>query len=315
MLPTELGNRGFVLNVDSLEAVLFEDYIYRFRIAQLNGLPVKDVRETELTFLYRCIIHAIDFGDESPEADELVRKYLLGDYDRNKVSSETEGRILGERVQQFCQQAEGLLDEHPRSASYGIYIPSYMPALVEHQMTYQLVGQPASLLLGALTQDTVYEFGATIHALYPDARCTVVDISGQDSRKVSPVMAQCVEGNALSLDVRPSTQDSVHSNYLLGYIGITGDSPIINRQQRDRVFSQAYKVLKPGGLLVMVEKNGLLEGAKRELDNIGFKEVSIEPAEMFKSRRFTDRFLRGTSTVITQPTTVSARGDLIVAIK
>jgi len=131
-------------------------------------------------------------------------------------------RIVKERVQQFCQQTEGLLDLRPVSASYGLFIPSYVPALLEHHKSYKLAGQPASLLLGAQSQDSVYEYAATVHAIYPDARCMVVDIEGQDLMNISPVAALCMLGNALSLDISGSTVDSIHSSFLLNHLKTTG---------------------------------------------------------------------------------------------
>ncbi len=250
-----------------------EKNILRKRIAAVNGLPPISVDYEELTILYR---HFNLIGID--EKSEWVY---------NKYVGRHAGRARVEKSQQTFQLVENLLNCKPVTNSYGLFAPSYLHALEEQAEIRPLADGYRSLLVGALTPDTITEYAATVRRVYHGAFCSVVDIEGHDTRKISPDIARYVGGDALHLPFADGSFDSLHTNILLDQFGDVHTG----RDQRNEFFSEAWRVLRPGGRLIMMEKNDYNGVVLGELQKAGFPRVTAEQAQEFISRRLMERYL------------------------
>ncbi len=234
-----------------------------------------------------------DLPRHSLTNEDIERKYdgrggYLEDFRRPRV---------GEDMQLLDQRTEVLLDiSPPRVASYGLSLLSYRDGLREQSRREG--GREVShkaLLLGAYTTDTIHEFAVTVRDVHPTAECHVVDIEGHKTAEVSPDKVIFRQESALQLSTPDAEMDSVHSNNLLRML----KDPLSKEQDFEengrRIYKEARRVLRPGGVLLMVENNGIGRDFVDNLYEAGFGHVLIGPTRSFLRRKEMEQFMRSTA--------------------
>lgn len=202
----------------------------------------------------------------------------------------SERRFLSEVLQMVDQQAEAVVDRPMTAFSYGRFYPSYK-IFLELQKKSECAQENThkSLLIGALTLDTVKEYEQTVKRVHPLAQTFVTDVEG-----VTTVQrGEFAYGSGLELPYASNSLDSVHTNILLHQLyGSDNRHP----NKRASLFAEMLRVLKPRGYLIMVEskfdkvyKNGNIFSAgellKEEIQKAGFCDVRAIPALELQSRR------------------------------
>jgi hypothetical protein len=276
----------------------------RRQIADICSIHPGDVLDHEVEEIYNYHSNTTPFGLRTSTAE----KYFPWNPDSEEFEVNT--------MQGIAQRAEVLFDLPLLNASYGVTIPSYLPALREVRETGSQTEGHEALLLGALSFDTVREFSTTVRTVFPDANCTVIDIKDTVTNGKPNDFAEFMIADALDLPFPPGSQDSVHTNFLIPFIdGKSGSKG----RRRERLFSEASRVLKDDGTLIMIEPKlhddldiEMIDG----LHKSGFRSVSVDTAKYFKKRTDMERFLRSTAGE-PMPTTVrrSSWSNVIVAKK
>lgn len=258
----------------------------RRRIASQAGLSSRNVSDREIDVLRGMF----DGGVRADSFTSSVHnKYLLS------------GR-RSETVQQYGQSLEVMFDKGPNASSYGLYMPSYLRGL--RSQKDRIGDHPhAAVLIGALTTDTIREYTTTVRDVYENSYCEVIDVEGDRTAQISPDIARFRYGNGLHLPFARSTVDSVHTNYLLGMLQdeLGKEAP----EKRTGIFQEAARVLRPEGVLLMVEYTDITQGQLcKELRDAGFSHVEICDAAHFKNRYQMELFLRSTAADPLQGATV-----------
>ncbi|RJQ38514.1 hypothetical protein C4559_01860 [Candidatus Microgenomates bacterium] len=193
-------------------------------------------------------------------------------------------RPTAEAVQRLKQSVEFALDLDPNCLSYGLFIPSYIKMFRADEGDCL---KHRSLLVGALSIDSVAEYKATIEKLYPLSNCLTIDIEGKETAKFQGF---CF-ADGLKTPFLKDSFGSVYTNMLLNSLKHSEETKTL---AGEKFFKEMYRIIKPKGDLLMVEgnldsiygpgdpnpiltlRNGLLAA--------GFAEVDIEPALSFKKR-------------------------------
>lgn len=275
-----------------------ENERYMEQIAAVNGLHPHDVDPFELQALYSANVW--DLGD--PSEHPLYGKY---------ISRSPNGRSRIEKEQQVGQLTESLFDLHPGHKSYGLYVPSYKRGLYLHKDASLQSSDSThrSLLVGALTTNTIHEYAQTVRAVYPNAHCLVTDIEGDTTREVDPKTANFFYGSALHLPVPSGSIDSLHTNILLMNLREPKAKIDQSQRQRRRFLSEAYQALSPTGLLIMLEQAD--DDLLQDLFLTGFKTIQRISALSFRSRREMERNMFTRAKIVFESNTLA----LVVAGK
>lgn len=228
-------------------------------------------------------------------------------------------REVGEKAATFQQLGEALLDRSPTVMSYGIHEPSYMQSL--QRLSRRSVLPVNSLLLGALTPQTVYDYSYVTRQTFPDISLHAIDLEGISTVDAYRATGTAFKrGNVLEMPYPSESMDVIQGHYLLDRLrcppaGCT-DSTYIGMMRA--LFQQSYTTLTPEGLLVLVEpriprqKDRFLravgvdtdrEFAQREINDLyvhtiaeelksaGFAMVAISRAPALRTRRVMERIL------------------------
>ena len=263
----------------------------------LTGPSDESVRK-QIAYQYD-IDHRLVTNRAVIEAFNLLRSsmpLLYADilFETNRFTNASDRARRGEDYQQLTQRAEVLLDaDRPQASSYGVNMLNYLDGLREQKShnPHWNTGHKA-ILLGAYTTDTIHEFAVTVRDIHPDAECHVIDIEGYKTAQVSSDKAIFTKESALDLSAADNTVDSLHANNLLHML----KDPIESRQpwvNRLRLFREAHRVLRPEGVLLMVE-NEIDRDLIDDLEFVGF-EYDIVPAKNFMRRKQMEQFLRSTA--------------------
>src|SRR5262245_3464274 len=119
------------------------------RIARQAGVPPRAVNHREIDLLRRMFDGGVDVD---PFSSHVHSKYIRG--------------RISETEQQLAQSLEVIFAQEPRTSSYGVYMPSYLIGL--RGQKDRIGDHPhASLLIGALTTDTIREYVTTVRDVYP----------------------------------------------------------------------------------------------------------------------------------------------------
>ncbi len=286
----------FRIVIDNFAQKVAEDEISKRRLAAINGVDPKLVDPDEvLKLLY-------DLDNGLSNFDKLALKYLWkhpADPHRLKI----------ERTQQFLQRTESWLGVENKVNSYGLHIPSYLPALRDTNTGSDV---HKAVLVGAFSQDTVTEYTATVTSAFPRNDCSVIDLEGIETPYAS--QATFIRGDGMELARHYSNLDSIHTNAL--FRTAANQSPHIHADIDNLgIFGeQALKALNPDGKLIMIEANGDL--IQQVLFCAGFRSVEVEPAEAFKTRRIMDLHIyRGLESIRPTHTRIEVATDIIVATK
>jgi hypothetical protein len=153
-----------------------------------------------------------------------------------------------------------------------------------------------ALLAGAFTSATMEEFAFGVHSVFPSGVCRVIDVQ---SRIPNSSDIQFIRGNILTPPTElQGTIDSLHTNALTNNLMGVGKRWEIELK-REQLLAHACEVLKPDGALMMIESVSDNSGRQNPdavrdiLIQTGFKDISIEPAQRFASRRDMYRVLWG----------------------
>lgn len=282
-------------------------------IAKMGGLHPQDVFETEVAILASILdsessdqylgnpdlvtqIHKLLF--ESPDPDSYVfslrKKYLPSifnfgeDFDFRNYE-----RKVAELEQQFLQLAEALLDLKTNFYSYGVFFPSYLQMIANAKKRGAAPDDSTSLLVGALTADTVKEYQLLMQLLIPEGQALTIDLHGIDTPKQGPF----AYSDAFRIAAHSDSFDVIQTNMLIHHL-VDGNSRSSRSSSRDRLrlFREFYRVLKPGGIITLVE--GDLEASyvgssiqraalliESELTNSGFLNIRIDYTRCFTHRK------------------------------
>jgi hypothetical protein len=170
-----------------------------------------------------------------------------------------------------------------------------------------------ALLLGAYSANTVREYTAVVRQVFPSAICLVIDLENATLAQETAEISLFAKADARKLPFQGI--NTIYTNHLLDFIS----GPMVPSRKRDRVllFRSCFETLTDGGALMMVEALGNLSVEKlgHELRSVGFEDIVIERAEVFKYRRDMDRYFRGTSSIAPQGESFLGLSSAIKALK
>lgn len=271
--------------------------------------------QSKIAFVTGVRPSQIDPQDIAALLDRQVTRHSIGKYvllqaiEQLHTLSEREAN---ERLQSFCQLGEALLHQEATYSSYGIHLPSYMTALERYQ-GITAKKPTTSLLVGALTPDTVVEYAVTTRHVFPDITVHVMDTKGVATRTACDATGAVFrKGTALHMPYDPHTVDIVQTHYLLDQIEDESYPDSAYHAKKRRFLQEAHATLTSGGLLLMVEPvfprqivddmqcstGGIISQTeavhlagmhqkllKSDLYQAGFDQVAITPAPGFHFRR------------------------------
>ena len=297
---TNKENTGFVVKNSPAEV---EKHL-RLAAANLCNIQPETVSFHEIIKLLEILEHqdAILFLRHS----QSFKKYFQLDLNnRSNLSDEFIVRRISERSQSLRQFVEILSEHRVKGISYGIFAPSYLHHLRSFKEELK-TDNCQSLLVGALTVDTVIEYQAVVHSIFPKASTHIIDL-GSDQTDIAD---NFVLGDALSFPYADNSFDLVQTNYLLHCM--SGKDNLSEAESSGWNFTagqlsflkEALRILKPGGRLLMAEGNlsmiiddpsqlfleGKRAAAVRDLRLAliasGFQpnDVEIDPAKSFVKR-------------------------------
>ncbi len=269
------------------------------RIAQVNNLPIKEINWLEMIDLSEICDAMVKEGFDyiyripSRQTYYLLNKYL-GVFDYDELSYKERER-LARQIQKFMQAVECLLDLEPHFTSYGNFFPAYFRAL-QHRQSIDI--EHRSLLVGAFTPDTVNEYSYLMHSMFPDARPFVIDIY-KDTEPVGAVKPVVADG--FDTPFSSNTFDSVQTNCLLHMLKTQHNDCI---DALYHLLQEFYRILESKGQIVLVERyldyvfgesnvSYIIDLIKNILEKIGYKNISITPAESFAKSKGTLRYIEG----------------------
>lgn len=267
------------------------------RIARQAGIPTRAVDDREIEVLRQMFNSGIV---SDPFSAYVQSKYISG--------------RPGESIQQISQSLEVVFQENPESASYGLYMPTYLSGL--RGQKDRIGDHPhAALLIGAFSTDTIREYVATVKDVYTNSYCEVIDVDGGRTSEISSDLARFRKGNGLQLPFGNGTLNSVHTNYLLDMLkDETGKDAF---EKRIGIFQEAARVLRPEGVLLMIEAGNIPEMLLREeLLGAGYSHVDIRRSiDYFKDRSQMELFLRSTASDPLQGTTKKGYGSYFIVAR
>ncbi len=282
-------------------------------IAKMGGIHTQEVSEAEVAILASGLnprlsdqyfkdpaliteVHKLLFESQDPDSFvfSLKRKYLPSIFNFSEDFDYTNyERKVTELEQQFLQLAEALLNLKTNFYSYGVFFPSYLQMITEAKKTGAVPDDLTSLLVGALTADTVKEYQHLMQLLAPQGQAITIDLQGVDTPKQGPF----VFSDAFRIAAHSDSFNVIQTNMLIHHL-VDGNSRSSRSSSRDRVklFGEFYRVLKPGGIITLVE--GDLEAyyvgssiqraallIESELTDSGFFNIRIDYARCFTHRK------------------------------
>jgi hypothetical protein len=266
-----------------------EDARFIAKIAHLTGFAPDEITREEVYQLYHK-----PYG-------QVSQKYMGNTSSRDRI----------ERRQELLQLAETLLDEAPKNYSYGLFTPGYIQPLRTQALEAESHEHHA-LLVGAQSPSTINEFSQTIRAVHPNAHCSVIDILGDLTAQTDPETATFKYGDACDMPFPDNSINSLHTNVLLN--NLKGD---YTKDPQHIFFVEAYRVLSPNGIFVMVETLKHPETTMEKLQKGGFNNIVIQPALEFSTRRAMERALQAqvSDDTFQREVIISQRAQLIIAKK
>ena len=223
------------------------DAVIRQRVADQTGLSARDVSLLDL--------YQISQWRNKQEVG-VAGWYALKKGDERLLTYLPTTGDTSECFQALEQAVELGYDLDAQRFSYGIFGLNYLRGLLAHRGKMEKLGicseKYSSLLLGALTPDTVREFATIVHTAFPDeAECHVIDLESGAKAETMKDIVDFRVANAMHLPYADNTMHSVQTNALFPFLSET--EGLSNEAARQQVFSEVSRVLAPSGIFLMVE--------------------------------------------------------------
>ncbi|NMC36448.1 methyltransferase domain-containing protein [Candidatus Beckwithbacteria bacterium] len=293
------------------------------QIARINHLKANEVQTIEVAALASILTGNTDFLGSTQAKDLLLscsyypdlinflfRKYLgLDKLER--------GREMQEKGTCLILGAELLLNTPVLSTTYGLFFPSYSELLQRYREENPVLPEGySSLLVGAMSTNTIFEFQALNKAFFPNGHTYVIDLEGVTLGATD----NFVLGDGYHLPYGVDSFSTIQTNYLLHSLREPK-----NPEQHIKLFAEFYRVLKPGGCVLSVEGrlNKISDGTtveqirqelQSELREAGFQNLNIGYGYAFASRSGVIKSLCG-SPIYDQPVEPEASALQIYAKK
>ena len=136
--------------------------------------------------------------------------------------------------------------------SFGLLEPSYAEALKDARSELAVKPFLNTLLLGAMAHQGANEFGTFSHQLNQRAYAVALDIEPEELERADRNLVNPLRADATSLPFADSSQDLIFTNLLGSYLA---KDSITSGEKNVEMLSEAYRVLQPGGRLVMAERS------------------------------------------------------------
>lgn len=301
-------DRGFIL-VDDKKSML---EALELKATFINNQTTPNINFEEIKEL---------FCSRSPFNGRQADKYLVDAVDENKDNEYKKKSSKGQRFGQIISEID---TSFPIEwVSYGTFLPTYYKELLKYKNSNNKDSHD-SLLIGALTIDTVVQYQSTVASVFPNAKSLAIDI---DSDYLISEIPTFQKMNGLNTNFKDSSLDSIHTNFLLHQL--TNQSAGINENKIDltkRLFSEIKRLLKPGGKLIMIEGNlGTVfktpnrsfidESLIQILFSAGFSNIMIKLPEKFDNSQNVERFMRsssGNTQIIQNEKTIFDKDSIVI---
>ncbi|NTU47071.1 class I SAM-dependent methyltransferase [Candidatus Roizmanbacteria bacterium] len=259
---------------------------YLGEIAKLNHLRPGEISTSEVSKLYNLLSTQ---SSNDPNNLYLIQKYfgLGGSFTAFK-----------QKKQQFLLLAEGLLNLEPKTFTYGSFLPSFQKILNEVTKVLN-VDRHVALLVTHNPGTSQREFVKTVTNVSAQGYTVVLQREnpiGNDQQKFAHELHV---GNALDMPFTDASFHSVHSILFIEKIDTLFAPPhkiMMEKSNRVLYFEEAFRVLKKGGVLLVIESDSTLNSPSlihKELEDIGFQSIQFEKPEYVINRRFVDEVLKG----------------------
>lgn len=265
-------------------------------IAQLAHIDPSDVDPTEVLSLHTLEAIDMDYIRSPlwPKTLFLLQKYFpesVGELSAYEESQKRSRRFI-EQWQRFHVYAEAYLDFPPVENTYARYLPSYLQYLSAHRHLLAKTSADENyhaLLLGSLSTLSSGPFHRAVEVMFPKGHSYVIDLEGVETASDGFLFA-----NALTPPFAPASLDAIHTNFLIHQLQKKENT----RQTHPvaQLFRSAYRLLKPGGMMVMIERNVTFPSSEHEevlaraLLDVGF-ECVVKPAVRFTDSQTVLKFL------------------------
>ncbi len=274
------------------------------RATFINDLRPQDIDFVDITTAIKARKEAKEKRPVSQKDSALYEKYLGQDI---SCVSEKNKEVLS-KLYSYLQILNKLKSESSEDSlfSYGIFAPTYLEELINYKNATNNSGDHKSLLIGALTTDTAQEYTGIVKSVFNKAETSIIDI---DNHLKSVPGFQTMNG--LETSFQDNIFDTVHTNFLL-YQLHNESFENYKKESEDRdnnfnkFFKEQYRILKPGGKLIMVEGNlyEMLETTdinlifkklSESISDAGFKNIKIKPPKQFTNSRDLFAFTRSSA--------------------
>lgn len=275
-----------------------------------------DVQEKRLTFVNDMLSQNINLDEIKIVVNNLDKdvrcisrndRQLTNKYLRENVLVPNMDSSKAQRYHQLLNRIENTKPEYS-GLSYGIFMPTYLEELSLYKDKNNQSEDHKSLLIGALTLDTVQEYMGAVKSVFDNAQTLSIDIMG--GGKINKV-EQFQIMNGLDTTFENNHFDTIHTNFLLHMLcdkkGNNDEQVLGDDDSKIKeLFSETHRILKTDGKLIMVEGN--LEYAfqthdsykiKAKIYNIlrenGYKNIQIKPSKLFTDINDLTRFTRSSA--------------------
>jgi len=207
------------------------------------------------------------------------------DYNRCYASFTTERSQMGHSEDvQHDERTNG-----SDSATFGMYRPAYDEAIESDKERLKSVEKPHCLLLGSYSEHSANEFYDFAKSVNPESLTAVVDLGRYGISRARPEILK-IQGDVINLPIKTESQDIIASNLLTPFLRNDWSIPP-SGENIMATLREAYRALKPGGNLVMVEKsvaqdrNNFQTSAMAALllasclGRVGFDDIMVAPAK------------------------------------
>ncbi|MFZ1721475.1 MAG: hypothetical protein WAU07_03145, partial [Microgenomates group bacterium] len=136
------------------------------RISKITGVPISEVELDEIYPVYYGAPYS------SPEGYHFYTKYCGIDFSALQFAKPEEKELMIRKVIENNQSIFQLIDlvsNEVLSSSYGIFLPTYTQILQNIKAQTGRGEEHNSLLVGALTMDTVVEYLASVQSVFAES--------------------------------------------------------------------------------------------------------------------------------------------------
>lgn len=286
--------RGFIL-VDKPNDLI--DSIKK-RASFINNLNSKDISLSQITDI-------VEFNMDKYHLSSF-KKYFGVDFP--PLSSQH--KEFNSKHQRYGQLLNKLNNDDIEKCflSYGIFAPAYIEELFLYKKENEKNEEHKSLLIGALTIDTVQEYLGIVKSVFSNPKSLSIDVDGNylvNEAQDFQIM------NGLQTSFKDNTFDTIHTNFLLHQLcdknGKDSDESGVDMYTKFKDLStEAYRILKSKGKIIMVEGN-LNKAFKTDNDffirnkiisffrGVGFENIKIKPTKTFSNAKDLFSFTRSSS--------------------